>query len=78
MKEAHWPYGRNSGTRATEIEILGANGTSAYRVRYQDGHESEIFPGTGRVIDKPHPTTNPKARSTRTAHHRASRRQCVA
>lgn len=46
--------GRAVGTpehRATVLEVLGTNGEPPYRVRYQDGHETEIFPGPGCVIE---------------------------
>ncbi|NUQ95091.1 MAG: DUF1918 domain-containing protein [Streptomyces sp.] len=34
---------------ATVTEVLGPNGEPPYWVRYDDGHETEIFPGPGRV-----------------------------
>ncbi|MER6052674.1 DUF1918 domain-containing protein (plasmid) [Streptomyces sp. BHT-5-2] len=37
--------------RATVVEVLGRNGEPPYRVRYEDGHESEIFPGPGCVTE---------------------------
>jgi uncharacterized protein DUF1918 len=46
--------GRTVGTpehRATVVEVLGRNGEPPYRVRYYDGHETEVFPGPGCVID---------------------------
>ncbi|WP_449343600.1 DUF1918 domain-containing protein [Streptomyces yaanensis] len=51
--------GRTVGTpehHATVVEVLGRNGEPPYRVRYDDGHETEIYPGPGCVIE------------TRTAH----------
>ncbi|ALO92383.1 hypothetical protein SHL15_1206 [Streptomyces hygroscopicus subsp. limoneus] len=29
---------------ATVVQVLGQNGEPPYRVRYEDGHETEIFP----------------------------------
>ena len=46
--------GRTVGTpehRATVLEVLGRGGEPPYRVRYEDGRETEIFPGTDCVID---------------------------
>ncbi|MFD1659380.1 DUF1918 domain-containing protein [Streptomyces caeni] len=46
--------GRAVGTpehHATVLEVLGTNGEPPYRVRYEDGHETEIFPGPGCVIE---------------------------
>ncbi|KUL34836.1 hypothetical protein ADL22_29625 [Streptomyces sp. NRRL F-4489] len=37
--------------RATVVEVLGPNGEPPYRVRYEDGHETEIFPGPGCVTE---------------------------
>ncbi|MEW1653716.1 DUF1918 domain-containing protein [Streptomyces sp. NPDC093707] len=37
--------------RATVVEVLGPNGQPPYRVRYEDGHETEIFPGPGCVTE---------------------------
>ncbi|MEU5304130.1 DUF1918 domain-containing protein [Streptomyces noursei] len=39
--------------RATVVEVLGANGEPPYRVRYEDGHETEIYPGPGCVTETP-------------------------
>lgn len=47
--------GRTVGTpehRATVLEVLGREGNPPYRVRYEDGHETEIFPGTDCVLEK--------------------------
>ncbi|MFG2310869.1 DUF1918 domain-containing protein [Streptomyces sp. NPDC048566] len=38
--------------RATVVDVLGADGEPPYRLRYDDGHESEIFPGPGCVIEE--------------------------
>ncbi|MER6102900.1 DUF1918 domain-containing protein [Streptomyces sp. NPDC001832] len=35
----------------TVVKVLGENGEPPYRVRYEDGHETEIFPGPGCVIE---------------------------
>ncbi|MEU6510277.1 DUF1918 domain-containing protein [Streptomyces sp. NPDC046942] len=46
--------GRTVGTpdhHATVVKVLGQNGEPTYRVRYEDGHETEIFPGPGCVIE---------------------------
>ncbi|MFB7210571.1 DUF1918 domain-containing protein [Streptomyces sp. NPDC056255] len=46
--------GRTVGTpehRATVVKALGHDGEAPYRVRYEDGHESEIFPGPGCVVE---------------------------
>ncbi|MEU5213190.1 DUF1918 domain-containing protein [Streptomyces sp. NPDC020742] len=46
--------GRVVGTpehRAVVLEVLGPHGEPPYRVRYDDGHETEIFPGPGCVLD---------------------------
>ncbi|WP_340377339.1 DUF1918 domain-containing protein [Streptomyces sp. SS7] len=58
--------GRKAGDpehHATVVEVMGRNGEPPYRLRYDDGHESEIFPGPGCVIEtrpahdagRPHP-----------------------
>jgi hypothetical protein len=33
------------------IEVLGANGNPPFRVRYEDNHESVIFPGPDAVVE---------------------------
>ncbi|GAA3784683.1 DUF1918 domain-containing protein [Streptomyces chiangmaiensis] len=46
--------GRTVGTpehHATVTKVLGLNGEPPYRVRYEDGHETEIFPGPGCVVE---------------------------
>ncbi|MER6434583.1 DUF1918 domain-containing protein [Streptomyces sp900105245] len=46
--------GRKVGTaehHATVIEVLGSGGEPPYKVRYDDGHITEIFPGTGCIVD---------------------------
>lgn len=46
--------GRTVGTpehRAEVLEVLGRGGEPPYRVRYDDGHEAEVFPGSDCVID---------------------------
>jgi hypothetical protein len=37
--------------RAVVVEVLGSGGEPPYRVRYEDGHETEIFPGPGCIVD---------------------------
>ncbi|MER5910410.1 DUF1918 domain-containing protein [Streptomyces sp. NPDC001982] len=36
---------------ATVVKVFGQNGEPPYRVRYDDDHETEIFPGPGCVIE---------------------------
>ncbi|MCX4458919.1 DUF1918 domain-containing protein [Streptomyces sp. NBC_01340] len=46
--------GRIVGTpehHATVVKVLGQNGEPPYRVRYDDGHKTEIYPGPGCVIE---------------------------
>jgi uncharacterized protein DUF1918 len=46
--------GRTVGTpehRAKVLEVMGSGGEPPYRVRYEDGRETEIFPGTDCVVD---------------------------
>ncbi|MEU9125011.1 DUF1918 domain-containing protein [Streptomyces sp. NPDC048506] len=56
--------GRAVGTpehRAVVVEVLGPNGEPPYRVRYDDGRETEVFPGAGCVIDsRPAPAGKPE------------------
>ena len=35
---------------AEVLEVLGEDGAPPYRVRWEDGHEAEIFPGSDVVI----------------------------
>ncbi len=35
---------------AEVLEVLGENGAPPYRVRWEDGHESEVFPGSDIFI----------------------------
>jgi hypothetical protein len=47
--------GRTVGTpehRATVLEVLGDQGEAPYRVRYEDGREAEVVPGSDCVVDK--------------------------
>ncbi|MGW3137769.1 DUF1918 domain-containing protein [Streptomyces sp. NPDC001139] len=37
--------------RTVVVEVLGSGGEPPYRVRYEDGHGTEIFPGLGRIVD---------------------------
>lgn len=32
------------------VEVLGANGTPPYRVRFEDGHETVMSPGPDSVV----------------------------
>lgn len=46
--------GRTVGTpehRAEVLEVLGRQGEPPYRVRYEDGREAEVFPGSDCVLD---------------------------
>jgi len=47
-------HGRTVGTRerlGEIVEVRGANGAPPYLVRFQDGHESLMYPGTDCVIE---------------------------
>jgi len=47
-------HGRTVGQRdrfAEIIEVRGENGTPPYLVRYPDGHESLLYPGTDCVVE---------------------------
>ncbi len=49
-------YGRNVGIpdRVGEIiEVRGRDGTPPYLVRFEDGHETLVFPGPDAVIEEP-------------------------
>ncbi len=35
---------------AEVLEVLGENGKPPYRVRWEDGHEAEVFPGSDIFI----------------------------
>ncbi|MFJ8589693.1 DUF1918 domain-containing protein [Streptomyces sp. NPDC093595] len=37
--------------RAVVTEVLGPDGQPPYQVRYDDGHQTEIFPGPGCVVE---------------------------
>ncbi|GAA2331294.1 DUF1918 domain-containing protein [Saccharopolyspora halophila] len=37
------------------VEVLGADGEPPYKVRYNDGHEGLVFPGSDCVIEPPAP-----------------------
>ena len=48
-------YGRNVGIpdRVGEIiEVRGGDGTPPYLVRFEDGHETLVFPGPDAVIEE--------------------------
>jgi DUF971 family protein len=36
------------------VEVKGANGEPPYRVRFDDGHESVVFPGGDFSVEKAH------------------------
>ncbi|MFH8520445.1 DUF1918 domain-containing protein [Streptomyces gelaticus] len=60
--------GRTVGTpehHATVVEVLGQNGEPPYRVRYDDGHETEIYPGPGCVIETRPPHEAPPGTPSR-------------
>jgi hypothetical protein len=35
------------------VEIQGSDGQPPYLVRFEDGHESLVFPGSDCVVEKP-------------------------
>ncbi|MFE4579515.1 DUF1918 domain-containing protein [Streptomyces chartreusis] len=37
--------------RAVVTDVLGADGQPPYRVQYEDGHQTEIFPGPGCTVE---------------------------
>ncbi|MFE5946835.1 DUF1918 domain-containing protein [Streptomyces sp. NPDC056480] len=39
--------------RARVVEVLGSEGEPPYRVRYDDGRETEVFPGSDCVVEDP-------------------------
>ena len=41
---------------AEVIEIHGANGSPPYLVRYENGHESLVFPGPDCTVEHAHKT----------------------
>jgi len=48
-------YGRTVGSQdvlAEIIEVRGEDGGPPYLVRYPDGHESVIFPGTDCAVER--------------------------
>ncbi|MFI8829338.1 DUF1918 domain-containing protein [Streptomyces sp. NPDC053431] len=47
----------SAGHRVRVVEVLGPEGEPPYRVRYDDGHESEVFPGPGCTVDSSVPRT---------------------
>ena len=48
--------GRSARTNAGEVlEVRGENGAPPYLIRFDDGHESLVFPGTDCVVE--HHTT---------------------
>lgn len=56
--------GRKVGSaehRVRVVEVLGPGGEPPYRVRYDDGHESEVFPGPGCVVDDSARRTGPES-----------------
>ena len=36
------------------IEVRGADGAPPYLVRFDDGHETVVYPGGDFAVDKPH------------------------
>ena len=36
------------------IEVKGENGEPPYLVKFDDGHESVVFPGGDFAVEKPH------------------------
>ena len=48
---ALWPVRGPGSTRDGEIlKVLGDDGAPPYLVRWEDGHESEVFPGSDMFI----------------------------
>lgn len=47
----------SAGHRVRVVEVLGPEGEPPYRVRHDDGHESEVFPGPGCTVDPSTPHT---------------------
>jgi hypothetical protein len=50
--------GRTVGTQERQCEVLevrGEKGAPPYRVRFTDGHEALVFPGTDCVVEH-HPS----------------------
>jgi hypothetical protein len=46
--------GRTVGSHERQGEVLevrGENGTPPYLIRFEDGHESLVFPGTDCVVE---------------------------
>jgi uncharacterized protein DUF1918 len=37
------------------LEVRGADGAPPYKVRYKDGHETVVFPGSDCTIEPPSP-----------------------
>jgi hypothetical protein len=37
--------------RAVVTDVLGTDGQPPYRVQYEDGHQTEIFPGAGCIVE---------------------------
>lgn len=48
----HSPLRAKPGDDAEVLEVLGENGTPSYLVRWEDGHESEVFPGPDIFIQR--------------------------
>jgi Domain of unknown function (DUF1918) len=42
------------------VEVLGENGAPPYLVRWEDGHEAEVFPGSDVFIEHPGGSKNHK------------------
>ncbi|MFI9824574.1 DUF1918 domain-containing protein [Streptomyces sp. NPDC052013] len=42
--------------RAEVLDVLGTEGQPPYRVRYEDGRETEIFPGPGCTVESDKPS----------------------
>jgi hypothetical protein len=50
-------HGRTVGSTERHgeiIEVKGANGEPPYLVRFDDGHESVVYPGGDFAVEKPH------------------------
>lgn len=50
--------GRTVGTpehRAEVLEVLGREGDPPYRIRFEDGREAEVVPGSDCVVESERP-----------------------
>jgi Domain of unknown function (DUF1918) len=60
--------GRHVGDEDREgevVEVLGAEGSPPYRVRWLDGHEDIFFPGSDAFVDHIGPQTSKSSTPSR-------------